>query len=416
MTPDLHHPTLRPIDARHIEHMGAEYFLLRDPQNIAEEQLLVPAFYAPILASMDGSMTLDEIVTALHGRYNLVVPRSAVTQLAEVLDENYLLDSIRFRRRLSEVTAEYRAARFRPPALAGAGYPADPRELWQQMQEFLEQTDGVTPATVSWARPVGILSPHIDYERGHEVYGRVWKRAAIAAAEAELVIIVGTDHHGDDAFTLTRQNYATPYGVLPTDAPIVNRLADALGEEAAFAGELRHRGEHSLELVLTWLHHMREGKPVQVVPILVGSLARHLHNGASPRTDSSVERVIAILREEMEGRKALVIASGDLAHVGTAFDQPPLTQVVRDRVHAEDRRILADLARGDADAFYATIRRVHNRFNVCGVTPIYLTLRLIGEQPGEEMGYRVCPADDADGSAVTVAGVYFGAGGNGKVG
>lgn len=403
-------PTIRPIDVRRIRHNDSDYFLLRDPLRVAEQQLLVPAHFAPILARMDGSATAAEIVAAIEADHGVRVSPAIVNHVAEVLDEAFLLESGRFHAQLHAVTLEYRSAPFRTPALAGSGYPAEPAELWDLFQEALEQADDTVPAAVEWDRPVGLLSPHIDYERGNGVYARVWKRSAQAVAEADLVVVFATDHHGDDAFTLTRQSYATPYGILPTATTIVDRLAAAVGEEAVYAGELRHRGEHSLELVLTWLHHMRGGQPVEVLPILVGSLSHYLRNGASPRDDATIEQVLAILRTEMQNRRVLVVASGDLAHVGPAFGQPALTPAARERVRAEDKRILAELARGDADGFYRTIKRVGNRYNVCGVTPIYLTMRLLGAQPGEEVGYGVCPADEHDTSAVTVAGVLFHAG------
>ncbi len=141
---------------------------------------------------------------------------------------------------------------------------------------------------MDWSGPIGLLSPHIDYGRGGEVYAQIWKRAALAAREAELVILLGTDHYGSDLFSLTRQNYATPYGVLPTDTEIVDRLAAAIGEDAAYAGELRHRGEHSLELVAVWLHHMRAGKPVPLVPILTGSFHPFMEDGIEPQDDETI--------------------------------------------------------------------------------------------------------------------------------
>ena len=73
---------------------------------------------------------------------------------------------------------------------------------------------------------------------------------------------LGTDHSGNDRFSLTRQHYATPLGVMPTDLAPVDRLATVIGEKWAFAGELRHRQEHSLELPLVWLQFLRGGEPV----------------------------------------------------------------------------------------------------------------------------------------------------------
>ena len=71
---------------------------------------------------------------------------------------------------------------------------------------------------------VGLISPHIDYPRGWRTYARTWQLAADAVEEAELVILLGTDHGGGaGALTLTRQNYATPWGVLPTARRILVR-------------------------------------------------------------------------------------------------------------------------------------------------------------------------------------------------
>ncbi|MFN3332257.1 MAG: AmmeMemoRadiSam system protein B, partial [Caldilinea sp.] len=192
--------------------------------------------------------------------------------------------------RRAQALDEFRSAPFRAPALAGAGYPADDKALWSLLQEYLEESDTTADTDIDWSQPIGVLSPHIDYARGGKVYAHVWKRAAQAVREAELVILLGTDHYGDDLFTLTRQSYATPYGILPTDTASVDQLAAAIGEEAAFAGELRHCGEHSLELVAVWLHHLREGRPAPVIPILTGSFHPFMFNGDTPASDPTIGR------------------------------------------------------------------------------------------------------------------------------
>ena len=240
----------------------------------------------------------------------------------------------------------------------------------------------------------------------------MWKHAAEAARAAELVVIFGTDHYGDDPFTLTRQSYATPYGVMPTDQAIVDALAAHLGEEAAFAGELRHRDEHSIELVTTWLHHMRGGEPVPVVPILTGSLTRFYRNGDRPDTDPQIGAVLAGLRQAAQGRRTLVIASGDLSHVGPAFGGAPLDAGGKRAIHAADRTLIDAIVAGDSARFYGAIKRDRNANNVCGVSPIFLTMELLANGRttplrGEQFGYATCPADDANTSVVTVCGLVF---------
>ena len=48
---------------------------------------------------------------------------------------------------------------------------------------------------------------------------------ATRAKQAELVIILGTDHYGSDgSITLTTKPYKTPFGVLPTEPDLVEAL------------------------------------------------------------------------------------------------------------------------------------------------------------------------------------------------
>lgn len=404
---DESYPKLRPLDVRPLLHEEEPYLLLRDPQQLSQHQLLVPQPLGAVLAWCDGRHDIPAMVQAFERRYGMALPEESVGELLAALDTAFMLDNERAAAAQAAARAAFRAEPFRPPALAGPSYPAAEKELWRLLQDYLEEAAEVEPLAVDWARPVGLLSPHIDYARGGAVYAQVWKRAAAAAREAGLVILLGTDHYGADLFTLTKQNYATPYGVLPTDTAIVDQLAAAIGEDAAYAGELRHRGEHSLELVAVWLHHMRAGAPVPVVPILTGSFHPLLGNGSSPGDHPPIREVLAVLRGAMAGRRTLVIASGDLAHVGPAFGGRPLTAAGRQRLAVADEKLVAAMRAGDSEAFFATIRGVNNHNNVCGVAPIYLTMQLLDNLPGEQWGYATCPADDQDTSVVTVSGMMF---------
>ena len=401
------HPKLRALDIRPHTQAGQTYLLLRDPQQITEHALLIPQGLAPLLALCDGTRTVEAISAAVRLRLGTALPTERIEEFIAALDQAYMLDNARFAAAQAQVLAAYRNAPARSPTLAGRSYPSHKTALWQQLQDYLESADGIEPITIDWTRPFGLLSPHIDYGRGGKVYAQVWKRAAQAMREAELVILLGTDHYGADLFTLTRQNYATPYGTLPTDRTIVDALATVIGEEAAFGGELRHRGEHSLELVAVWLHHMRAGEPCNLVPILCGGFHHFLYNGAHPNDDRTIAGVIAVLQQVTRGRRAVVIASGDLAHVGPAFGGAPLNAATRAQLHLADQALLNHMRAGDVDGFFGEIRRIRDGNNVCGVSPIYLTMRTLAAITGEPVGYAVCPADEVDTSVVTVGGMIF---------
>lgn len=400
-------PQLRPLEIRPHHQDGRRYFRLRDPQQLSDKVLLVPQALAPLLALCDGTREPEALATEYAAHYGMTIPPQVVAEFLQALDEALMLANDRAAQAHRELLAAYRQAPFRPPALAGASYPADASKLWRLLQDYLEETEALEPLTPDWSRQLGLLSPHIDYPRGGAVYAQVWKRAAQIAQEADLVVIFGTDHYGSDLFTLTRQNYATPYGVLPTHQPLVDLLANALGNEAAFAGELRHRTEHSLELVAVWLHHMRNGQPVEIVPILVGGFHHFMMNGTVPDQDQQISQVLTILRQQTQGRRVLVVASGDLAHVGPAFSGPPLDAPGRQQLGKADQELIDHMQAGDAERFFAAIKQMGDRNNVCGVAPIYLTLRTLGTVQGEHIGYATCPADEHHTSVVTVCGMIF---------
>ncbi|GBD14603.1 hypothetical protein HRbin25_00481 [bacterium HR25] len=400
-------PRLRPLDIRYFADGRESYLVLRDPLGLSPSELVLPAWAGPILGLMDGSRDLPRIQAA----YQLLTGRPlSYQQLAELvarLEEELLLDGPRFRRACEEALRAYRAAPHRPPALAGKVYPERAEELTAALDSYVRQA-GLSLAEADEGI-VGVISPHIDYGRGWRAYAHAWSAAAAAARRAELVIALGTDHAGGRGrLTLTRQSYATPLGVLPTDQQAVEELARALGEEWAFAEELHHRNEHSLELALVWLHYVRQGEPCAVLPVLCGSLAHFLEGDYGPESDQRLEAVLAVLGRLTRGRRSLVVAAADLAHVGPAFgDSIPFDLAGRASLRRADERLLTAIQAGDADAFLRPVREEGDRWRICGLSPIYLTLRLLKGARGRLLAYEQCPADPQGGSLVSVAAVVL---------
>jgi predicted class III extradiol MEMO1 family dioxygenase len=313
----------------------------------------------------------------------------------------------------------------------------------------------------------GVLSPHIDYARGGLVYAATWKAAREAVASAEVVVIFGTDHAGSPGqLTPTAQRYATPWGVLPVDTGAVAALARALGDGRAFAEELHHRREHSIELACVWLHWaLRQAGKAEadwppLVPILCGSFQCYTLGGGPPaalpsdgaeapdlpdagqtlilpptvtpaaRPASSLAgaapqplslpdqephlaAALDALAGAVGGRRVLVVSAADLAHVGPAFgDAAPLGAGDRDALVTADAALLAAACSGDAPQFLALLRAERDRRRVCGLPPTYWAMRLLERLtgrplPGRVAGYALCPADERAGSVVSIAGVLW---------
>jgi AmmeMemoRadiSam system protein B len=109
----------------------------------------------------------------------------------------------------------------------------------------------------------------------------------------------------------------------------------------------------------------------------------------------------------MRSRRTLVVISGDLSHVGPAFDGAPLHPAGKDKLRKSDMAILAAACTGQPERFLASVAAIGDRTNICGVAPLYLGLRLLGASQGRSLAYQHCPADDADTSVVSVCGITF---------
>ena len=404
---DNHYPTFRSgIDIQPVTQDGKPHLYLRDPLQLSEDSLLLPRALGVVLALCDGTQPDANALSAAAAiRYGVSLPPRAIENLLAALDQAFLLENQAYARARAQALAAYRQAPFRPPASAGHSYPAEPEALRRQLDGYLAQATDSQPALAVGGRVRGLVSPHIDYLRGGPVYAQVWKPAADMVRQADLAVILGTNHFGDGLITLTRQNYATPYGTLPTAAAVVDQLAAAMGP-AAFEGELFHRGEHSVELAAVWLHHMRGGRPIDLVPVLCGSLGRHL-DGQMIEEDPAIDQFVRALGAAAAGRNVVVIAAGDLAHVGPAFGGEPVDQAGRAQLQAADAELMERICQGDAAGFWAANRAVDDQYNVCGMSPIYLTLRLLGPGRGERVGYALCPADEADTSVVSICGIVL---------
>jgi AmmeMemoRadiSam system protein B len=253
-----------------------------------------------------------------------------------------------------------------------------------------------------------LICPHIDFSRGGLTYAKVWSKARQSVKQADLVVILGTDHNaGDGRITLTRQNYETPWGTLTTDQEIVNELASNIGE-GVFDRELNHRNEHSVELAIIWLHYLLEGKPYRVLPVICGSFAQYIEQDTNPTDVSQIASTISILKKVSDKRRTIIVAAGDLAHEGPAFGDPfPLDLTGKVRMAQQDRGLIDVIVRGNADDLFAEIKNEKDRRHVCGIPPIYIMLSALSGIRGEPVGYEQCPASEDGTSFVSICGVLF---------
>lgn len=399
-------PKLRVVDFQPVYFQGRQMWFLRDPLNLSQNQIIVPYEMTPLFPYLDGTKNSTDIHHAFCQASGENVPIKIIIDAIDQLDNAFLLDNERARNAIAAQLKSYRALPYRPLSLAGHGYPEDADELTVYLDSF---SSGTQKRSASW-QGRGIVSPHIDYQRGGPVYAQVWHQAADAVASAELIIILGTDHNGNpNKITLTRQAYATPYGTLPIDEQIVDILSD--GQASVFEDEIHHRDEHSIELSAVWLHYTLRKKGIEskpMIPILIGSFHHYLGNGSHPRSNGQINQFLKNLHKIATNKKVLVVSSVDLAHIGPNFGDPFTIQSKQKTDQKKyDSQLMESALKGDADAWFNNIASVQDRHRICGFSPTYLLLRYLGATNGTQIAYDQCPADEDNTSIVSICGLLI---------
>ena len=406
-------PRLRPLEGYPVDKNGQKLLALRDPSGLSPNVAHLPALAAAVLQLCDGRSSRDEICKEFEQRYKRSLTRAALDGLLLQLDSALLLDSAAFREHSARIFGEFARGDARAPLHAGKSYPTDKRELTELLDRCFEKPYGPSRPTVGDAPlPKAIIAPHIDFQRGGPAYAWAYRPLLATSELPELIVVFGTDHNGaDHPFTLTKKHYDTPLGRVTTDGALVDLLHER-GGETLFVDEHHHRGEHSLEFQAVWLRYLYGEKldAIPTLPILCGSLHDFMDDGSRTTTDpadaADVGGFLHALTDAVKGRRVLWIAGADLAHVGPRFgDEKPLSAEDRASLERRDQVTLKLAAAGDANGWFAEIKRERDVRRVCGLTPIYALLR--AAQPGKGLlaSYGQCPAEE--GSVVSIASLVY---------
>jgi hypothetical protein len=189
----------------------------------------------------------------------------------------------------------------RPAAVAGAFYPADPKELSQMIDDMLAKA---TPPAVD-GEIVAAVAPHAGYPYSGPV--AAWTYAALKGHKYSRIVVIAPSHYVAFDFTSVYDGdaYTTPLGTIPVDKEFAQRLA-----KMSSTIQLSDKGhqatkdapEHSVEVELPWLQ--RVFGSFELVPIVMGDQSY----------ESSRALGVALAKMLRDDHSTLVLASSDLSH------------------------------------------------------------------------------------------------------
>lgn len=366
-----------PLDPHHA-YLVDQLRQISEPLRLTWEEL-------DLLAWFDGERTLHDIHGAARKeKQGKVLPLERCAALVQRLDEALALDSPRWQRHIGNPVRE--------PACIGC-YEGDPERLRRQLQRLFthHRGAGLPRERKSDGRLRAALIPHIDYPRGGVSYTWAFKEV-VERTDAALFVIIGTSHYSRQRFTLTRKNFKTPLGIVPTENAYIDRLVRHYGD-GLFDDELQaHLPEHSIELEVVFLQYLYETRrPIRMVPLVVGSFQDATLLRQTPSALDDIGRMIEALRAaEAETKEPICyIISGDLAHIGPKFrpGRPPVSAPELEHSAQQDHALLDRLEKVDLEGYCRILADEKDGRAICGFPPSYTVLEAAQPRRGKVLHY-----------------------------
>lgn len=358
-------------------------FVLFDQLRISSRPQRLSALELEILRRVNGQHSLRDLHSAavqLAG--GLIIPFDEIAGFLARLDSDLYLESPRF--------DAYLAGPVREPSCIGC-YAGDPINLREQLKGYFTMPGGpgLPGDPKPDARLRAALLPHIDYARGNVTYAWGFKEL-VERSDSSLFVIVATSHYSPNRFTLTRKNFKSPLGIVPTDQEYIDRLEKHYGE-GLFDDPFAHFPEHSVELEVVYLQYLYENiRPIRIVPLVVGSFRDCVKTGTEPSRQRDIQRMIDALRkcEEESPEPICYVISGDLAHIGPKFNDPdPVAEPLLSHSRHQDRALMARAEAADPEGYFNIIAGEDDARRICGLPPTYAVLEAIRPTKGKLLHY-----------------------------
>jgi AmmeMemoRadiSam system protein B len=382
----IRRPHLRPIQPIAMKTKdGKPLVALRDPAQLSQQTMVVPPQVMGLLQHFRGDRPLDQIAAQLNGNVDQFI------ELAKALDKVGLLWGPTFEEletKIKSTLASTGAFPVRSSQMLGK----DEATCRAAIDEYLKQTEDPELGEA----PIGIVAPHLDYQRGWPNYAGAYFPLK-HVQKPDRVVILGTNHFGmGDGVVLSELGFNSPMGLCPTDIAVVSKLTEKLGRPLV-VDMLDHLPEHSIELHLPWLQYFWGNIPV-IAALIPDPLAPMIANDGKRVT---ADQFVSALGESLDsaGGKTFFVASSDLSHVGPQFGEPrPVDEQRRFDVERHDREMMAKFLTGDAEEFIAAMKWNKNPTRWCSIGNMSAVLSLAKPQRVELIDYR--QAFDDNGAAL----------------
>jgi hypothetical protein len=238
--------------------------------------------------------------------------------------------------------------------VAGQFYPADPADLSQTVDEYLQNTKPKEKAKV-------LMVPHAGYIYSGAIAGAAFSGVAIP----DTVVLIGPNHTGLGAGVAVAdyEAWETPLGIVKTNTELTGLIA---ASPEFTKDNVAHANEHSLEVQLPFIQRLNPQATITAITVMSFGIEDCLQIG------SAIARAI-----KKYDKETLIIVSSDMNHYES------------DRVSREkDQIAIAQLLHTDSAALLKVCK--DRAITMCGVVPMAIgmtTARELGADSSILTGY-----------------------------
>jgi AmmeMemoRadiSam system protein B len=385
-----------------LKYENAEYIKLVDKAGYTEKEPMFPLFIMEILQLANDGINQEQLMEILNSNFNEYAQDvyANVMDIIEALDEYGFMDTPNFDA-LKKELEDYDKASIRPSNCIGSSFSDIPEEAAKEIDEILNVSN-----EPSFSNAKAIAVPHIDFriKESFPAYSKAYN--AIKDTNPGLFVVIGTAHHGNsDFFMFCDKHFETPFGLVETDLELMNEIKSKY--PTLTIDNRAHREEHSIEYHAVLLKRLII-KDFKILPILAGSIYEFIDSGEQPTDNSSLNNQINIIKECVYAKypNAVIIASGDLAHIGKRFGDDFAAREQLELIKTEDMDLIESLKNCNAEEYLGKIIATKDNRKVCGTAPFYALLKIANPEKGTFLDYNQWD-DFMTESAVSYASICF---------
>jgi AmmeMemoRadiSam system protein B len=243
--------------------------------------------------------------------------------------------------------------RVRETAVAGMFYPADPKELEDQLKMMIPRED-------TREEVLGIISPHAGFVYSGSAAGLAYGGAKIP----DSVVIMGVAHGPimEEFGIEDAVSWETPLGQVPVDVDMAAKILEEGNGLFALRSGINSR-EHSIEVQVPFLRYLNP--EVRILPVLV-----------STHDMSRIKEAGRVLADVLGGSGVLMVASTDMSHYVSVKEAEEKDSLAINEIKALNPEGLMEVV-------------IRHRISMCGVAPTALLLTAAREL-GATGSHLVC--------------------------